>query len=433
MTKHYSKYFKASLAVATSGLAASASSAAVVKTTYDTVLNYSDGGEVAFDINEDEVDDYQFAYAGNNSQKLQITSTSFGSTEVVHNQICLPAADADHSTLSVLSAGEVVGPDLYGGVTLDEGFFFQNWNQNYWGDWGGTGGAAQPDPIQGPVAGYVGLAIPTDETLTSFNYGYARFETDFRDALGDPPGGTIILRDTAFETQVDTPITIAAPPPRVTLEINMTTGAVEMQNLLATGANLDYYRISSASGSLRAGNAYWSSLDDQDIDSGGGAPVGDYNSDGTVNAADYTVWRDTLNSTTDLRADGNGDHVVNEADFGVWKGNFGATGGGSGGGVGWIESGGSGNYVLAETFIDSAGSTLAAGASYDLGHPFAIGGTDDLIFQYALDGQPYVGNVNYVSAAAGSLSAVPEPAAFTLFLGLGLTLAGALRVRTKST
>jgi len=55
--------------------------------------------------------------------------------------------------------------------------------------------------------------------------------------------------------------------------------------------------------------------------------TGDYNLDGIVNAADYTVWRDTLGSTTDLRA--NGDNtgasagVIDIADFNAWKGNFG--------------------------------------------------------------------------------------------------------------
>jgi len=52
---------------------------------------------------------------------------------------------------------------------------------------------------------------------------------------------------------------------------------------------------------------------------------GDYNGDGSVNAADYTVWRDTLNSTSDLRADGNGNGTVDQADYGVWSGNYGAT------------------------------------------------------------------------------------------------------------
>ncbi|WP_442483145.1 PEP-CTERM sorting domain-containing protein [Aeoliella sp. SH292] len=52
---------------------------------------------------------------------------------------------------------------------------------------------------------------------------------------------------------------------------------------------------------------------------------GDYNGDGTVNLADYTVWRDTLGATgTGLAADGNSDNVVNAADYGIWKGNFGS-------------------------------------------------------------------------------------------------------------
>jgi hypothetical protein len=53
------------------------------------------------------------------------------------------------------------------------------------------------------------------------------------------------------------------------------------------------------------------------------APVGDYNQDGAVDAADYTVWQDTRDSKTDLRADGNGDGVVDQADYDLWKAHFG--------------------------------------------------------------------------------------------------------------
>lgn len=55
---------------------------------------------------------------------------------------------------------------------------------------------------------------------------------------------------------------------------------------------------------------------------------GDYNADLVVNAADYTVWRDTLNATglTPFSgADGNGDGSVTEADYDVWRGNYGTT------------------------------------------------------------------------------------------------------------
>ena len=56
------------------------------------------------------------------------------------------------------------------------------------------------------------------------------------------------------------------------------------------------------------------------------ALAGDYNHNGIVDAADYTIWRDTLGSTSDLRADGDSNGVVNAADYSVWKMSFGASG-----------------------------------------------------------------------------------------------------------
>ncbi|MGD9635182.1 MAG: choice-of-anchor Q domain-containing protein, partial [Pirellulales bacterium] len=57
---------------------------------------------------------------------------------------------------------------------------------------------------------------------------------------------------------------------------------------------------------------------------------GDYNFNGAVDAADYSVWMDTVGSTTDLRADGSSataagvpDGVVDEQDYVWWKANFG--------------------------------------------------------------------------------------------------------------
>jgi GH35 family endo-1,4-beta-xylanase len=53
--------------------------------------------------------------------------------------------------------------------------------------------------------------------------------------------------------------------------------------------------------------------------------AGDYNGDAIVDAADYTIWRDTIGSTSDLRADGNGDGMIDAGDYSVWQSNFGAT------------------------------------------------------------------------------------------------------------
>lgn len=51
--------------------------------------------------------------------------------------------------------------------------------------------------------------------------------------------------------------------------------------------------------------------------------AGDFNIDGTVDAADYTVWRDSLGSATNLIADANLNAIVDSADYGIWKANFG--------------------------------------------------------------------------------------------------------------
>lgn len=61
------------------------------------------------------------------------------------------------------------------------------------------------------------------------------------------------------------------------------------------------------------------------------AVAGDYNLNGVVDAADYSIWRDTLGSTTDLRA--NGDNTgasankIDQADYTYWKNRFGNSGG----------------------------------------------------------------------------------------------------------
>jgi hypothetical protein len=65
------------------------------------------------------------------------------------------------------------------------------------------------------------------------------------------------------------------------------------------------------------------------LEFGAASLAGDYNGDGTVNAADYTLWQDTLgqNVAAGSGADGNGDGTINASDYGVWKANFGTTSG----------------------------------------------------------------------------------------------------------
>jgi hypothetical protein len=93
---------------------------------------------------------------------------------------------------------------------------------------------------------------------------------------------------------------------------------------------------------------------------------GDYNGDGIVNAADYTVWRDTYGRTgLTLNADGDGDQIVGDEDYEVWQANFGTVasfgadlGLGSGAGAGLTVA--PEPETLALFFVGAVG--LAAGA-----------------------------------------------------------------------
>jgi hypothetical protein len=57
-------------------------------------------------------------------------------------------------------------------------------------------------------------------------------------------------------------------------------------------------------------------------------PLGDYNRNGVVDAADYTTWRNTLGQTVPQYddADGDGDGTIDRDDYDVWKAHYGETG-----------------------------------------------------------------------------------------------------------
>jgi hypothetical protein len=55
-----------------------------------------------------------------------------------------------------------------------------------------------------------------------------------------------------------------------------------------------------------------------------GRGIGDYDDNGTVNAADYVIWRSCHgDSGGNLPADGNLDGIIDEGDFTIWKAHFG--------------------------------------------------------------------------------------------------------------
>ena len=82
--------------------------------------------------------------------------------------------------------------------------------------------------------------------------------------------------------------------------------------------------------------------------------AGDYNGNGIVDAADYTVWRDTLGSHADLRANGDNSGasagVIDQADYTFWKSHFGSTGPGAGAAAAVPEPTTLGSAVVAAVF-----------------------------------------------------------------------------------
>jgi hypothetical protein len=79
--------------------------------------------------------------------------------------------------------------------------------------------------------------------------------------------------------------------------------------------------------------------------------VGDYNRDQIVNAADYTVWRNSLGGSVAAYAgaDGDGDMLVDDDDYQVWKNHFGETAGG-----------GSATFTSAQSIVPEPAAWLLA-------------------------------------------------------------------------
>jgi len=122
----------------------------------------------------------------------------------------------------------------------------------------------------------------------------------------------------------------AGSPMLVTTEVVTETQGENLTVVLQVGNDL--YLVHSSSGGLvetiqdgyefQDATGAWHSVETDLV-----FPNGDYNHSGTVDAADYSVWQDTLGQTVTpfSGADGDGNGIVDDSDYSVWKANFGKT------------------------------------------------------------------------------------------------------------
>src|SRR5207244_974569 len=124
--------------------------------------------------------------------------------------------------------------------------------------------------------------------------------------------------------------------------------------------------------------------------------AGDYNTNVSVDAADYVLWRMTLGSTTDLRADGSGpttgvpNGVVDQFDYTYWRSDFGSlgalSGAGSGTGENSVEAIASGwNATVQTTSTQATQPSASNNATY---MEIAIGDTQSLASSAATKRDP---------------------------------------------
>ena len=199
-------------------------------------------------------------------------------------------------------------------------------------------------------------------------------------------------------------------PALLDLQVNTTSGVVTLSNPSASPIEINYYRIRSVDGlDVGVDLANWNSLEDQGIDAGT-ASDGDFNGDGTVDAGDYTVWRDNVGSNTPLPNDDGLGTPIGQAHFDLWRSNFGATGGGAGNG--WVEADEADENELAELFLSGSSvidplssETINLGAIFDT----ALDPLQDLVFEYGVVGSNNLTQGTITPAAPGALTGAPIP------------------------
>jgi hypothetical protein len=195
------------------------------------------------------------------------------------------------------------------------------------------GSAAVGDQVVGPAeTDFVSVANSSDTDFYSFTIASPTSLTATLTPLGGvfnqaPPGQ--LQQSFNANARSDLTLAILASNGSTVLAAANATGAGQVElisglNLLTSGTY--FARITGADDNVQPYEIALTTV---------GLVTGDYNRNGVVDAADYVLWRNTLNqSGSGLAADGSGNNFIDAQDYSIWRSNFGNTGGsGSGGGL----------------------------------------------------------------------------------------------------
>jgi hypothetical protein len=149
----------------------------------------------------------------------------------------------------------------------------------------------------------------------SLKYDFSFFASHSRE--GDPTTTYSVYSDNAYSNLVGT-VNLNVRDPTDETSYNRDTIAT-ISNLIPPSATILYVQFVGNTGNL----GY---LNEMRIQATGAAPgiIGDYNRNGVVDAADYVVWRNALNTTAVLPNDPIGG-MIGSGQYNNWRSHFGAT------------------------------------------------------------------------------------------------------------
>jgi hypothetical protein len=189
------------------------------------------------------------------------------------------------------------------------------------------------------------VVSPMSQHITPFPTSYTISETGITGAAGTGDGGTFVrdehvMRFATVSEANTGHIFSRRQPFDIAFDMKITTGNASVRKeagvyFKSTSIGNEIFDVTSNPGFYTSGPGTIGTIFGGVVPTysfGGSGPVGDYNHNGTVDAADYVIWRDTLGSTTDFRANGNNDgaslNVIDQADYDTWRGAFGQGAGG---------------------------------------------------------------------------------------------------------